>query len=162
MDNYGVPNGTPDGTPNETPVGTPNETPVGTPDETPVGTPNEIPIGTPNGMPNGAPNGMPNGTQNGIPYGTQHGIQNGGPNRGQYEKPMSLGDWLITIIVQMIPCVGIIMLFVWAFGEGNINRRNYCRASLIVTAVVVVLGVILYGAFAAFIFSVLGSYSYSY
>ncbi len=91
-----------------------------------------------------------------------YGVPNGTPDGVQYEKPMSLGDWLITIIVQMIPCVGIIMLFVWAFGEGNINRRNYCRASLIVTAVAVVLGVILYGAFAAIIFSALGSYSYSY
>ncbi len=90
-----------------------------------------------------------------------YGVPNGAPNGVQYEKPMSLGDWLITIIVQAIPCVGIIMMFVWAFGQGNTNRKNYCRAMLIVTAVAVVLIAIFYGSIAAILFSALGS-SYSY
>lgn len=57
---------------------------------------------------------------------------------------MSMGEWIITIIVSMIPCVGIIMMFVWAFGNGNENRKNYCRANLIMTAIGVVLMIILY------------------
>ncbi len=86
-----------------------------------------------------------------------YGVQNGMPN-GELEKPMSLGEWLITIIVQMIPCVGIIMMFVWAFGQGNISRRNYCRAMLIVTAVGIVLGVIFYASIAALMANALSSY----
>ncbi|HHV12979.1 MAG TPA: hypothetical protein GXX75_22150 [Clostridiales bacterium] len=74
---------------------------------------------------------------------------------------MSLGDWLITIIVQAIPCVGIIMLFVWAFGQGNTNRRNYCRAALIMTAVGIVLGVIFYASMASMMVNLINS-SYSY
>ena len=43
-----------------------------------------------------------------------------------------------------IPCVNIIMCFVWGFGStGNLNRRNFCRAYLIMIAVVFVLYLIL-------------------
>jgi len=38
------------------------------------------------------------------------------------------------------------MMFVWAFsGSGNLNRRNYCRAYLLIMAV-------LFGLYFAFIF----------
>lgn len=57
---------------------------------------------------------------------------------------MTMGEWIITLIVMMIPCVNIIMLLVWAFGNGNENRKNYCRASLIIAAIGIVLSAILY------------------
>ena len=40
---------------------------------------------------------------------------------------MTMGEWLITLIVLAIPCVNVIMYFVWAFGNGNENRKNFCR-----------------------------------
>ena len=47
-------------------------------------------------------------------------------------SPMSVKDWFITIFVLAIPLVGIVMYLVWAFGStGNLNRRNFCRASLL-------------------------------
>jgi len=53
---------------------------------------------------------------------------------------MSMGDWLLTILAGMIPCAGIILYIVWAFGStGNVNRRNFCRAQLIVMGAVMVL-----------------------
>ena len=45
------------------------------------------------------------------------------------EEPLSVGQWLLTIICLSIPCVNIIMLFVWAFGSGNKSRANYCKAT---------------------------------
>ena len=42
-----------------------------------------------------------------------------------------------------IACVNLIMLFVWAFSEGKKSRQNWARASLIVTAI----GVVLYFIF---------------
>lgn len=66
--------------------------------------------------------------------------------------PMDLKEWILTLIVLLIPCVGIVMYFVWAFSNnGNINRRNFCRAQLIIFAVL--LGIylvffVLFGAFA--------------
>jgi polyferredoxin len=92
-------------------------------------------------------------------YGAQNGVPNGVPNGVQLEPPMRLVDWLIVLIVQAIPCVGLIMLFVWAFGEGNTNRKNYCRAMLIVMAAGLVIGLIFYATIAAAVLSALSSYS---
>ena len=62
---------------------------------------------------------------------------------------MNMGEWLITLIVLAIPCVNVIMYFVWAFGNGNENRKNFCRAGLIVMAVGIVLSLILYAVVGA-------------
>ncbi len=60
--------------------------------------------------------------------------------QGYDQKPMSVGDWLITVVILALPLVGLIMLFVWGFGSsGNINRRNYCRATLILALIIFVL-----------------------
>lgn len=59
---------------------------------------------------------------------------------GQNLEPvMSIGQWLITALVMSIPCVNIVMLFVWGFGNGNQNRANYCKASLILWIISMVL-----------------------
>ena len=62
---------------------------------------------------------------------------------------MTMGEWLITLIVLAIPCVNVIMYFVWAFGNGNENRKNFCRAGLIVMAVGIVLTLISYAVVGA-------------
>jgi len=70
---------------------------------------------------------------------------------------MSVKDWVITSLIMMIPCVGIIMTFVWAFSsDGNLNKKNYARATLIIMAISIVLGLILYVAFFAAIFAAAG------
>ncbi len=62
---------------------------------------------------------------------------------GMDTSPMSMGDWLLTSLALLIPCAGIILYFVWAFGShGNINRRNFCRAQLIMMGVILVLYII--------------------
>lgn len=65
-------------------------------------------------------------------------------NYEQKSEPMSVGDYLLTMLALLIPCVGIVLYFVWAFGkDGNINRKNFCRAYLIIFAISIVLGMIL-------------------
>jgi len=57
-------------------------------------------------------------------------------------EPMSVKDWVITLIILALPLINIVMLLVWAFGgTGNINRRNYCRASLLIFAIVIGLAI---------------------
>lgn len=74
---------------------------------------------------------------------------------------MSMGDWLLTVLALLIPCAGIILYFVWAFGKnGNVNRRNYCRAYLIYWAITTVLGIILGVIFVGFMASTGGYYYY--
>lgn len=75
-------------------------------------------------------------------------------NQNQVQDPnkavMSMGEWILTIVLTtVIPCVNIIMLFVWGFGNGNENRKNYCRAMLIIMAVSIALVIIFYTAIAA-------------
>ncbi len=55
---------------------------------------------------------------------------------------MSVGSWFITLLILAIPIVNIIMYFIWAFGNGNVNRKNFCRAGLIFMLIAVVLSVI--------------------
>mgnify|MGYP000845574625 CR=1 FL=1 len=47
-------------------------------------------------------------------------------------KVLGVGDWMLTILVFLIPIVNIIFMAVWAFSsKGNIHRRNLSRASLL-------------------------------
>ncbi|MEK3951952.1 hypothetical protein [Psychrobacillus sp. FSL K6-1464] len=70
---------------------------------------------------------------------------------------MTVGDWLITTLILIIPIVNIVMLFIWGFGNPD-PRRNYARASLIWIAICIVLMLIFYGVVFAFIFSSFNSY----
>ena len=46
-------------------------------------------------------------------------------------RTMTVGDWMLTLLILAIPIVNLIMYLVWALsGSGNINRRNFCRASI--------------------------------
>jgi hypothetical protein len=46
-------------------------------------------------------------------------------------RPMTVGEWMLTLLVLAIPLVNLVMYLVWALsGTGNVNRRNFCRASL--------------------------------
>jgi hypothetical protein len=57
--------------------------------------------------------------------------------------PMSIGDWILTIFLTSLPFVGIILLFVWAFGDNQkIDRANWAKASLIWIAFGIVIGII--------------------
>jgi len=59
------------------------------------------------------------------------------------EKPMSVGDWFITILILGIPLVNIIMYLVWAFSSGtNLNKKNFCKATLIWMAIGIIVGIV--------------------
>jgi len=45
---------------------------------------------------------------------------------------LTVGDWMITLLILAIPIANLVMSLVWAFSStGNIHRRNFCRAYLI-------------------------------
>ena len=45
-------------------------------------------------------------------------------------SPISIGNWIISLILTMIPIVNIIMLFVWAFSNGtNPTKANWAKAA---------------------------------
>lgn len=77
-------------------------------------------------------------------YQGNSGNQNMTDHSGMDQTPMTMGDWVLTILAMMLPCVGIILYLVWAFGKsGNVNRRNFCRAWLIIYAILMALSVLL-------------------
>jgi len=77
--------------------------------------------------------------------------------------PMTMKDWVLTILAGWIPCCGNIILYcIWAFGKsGNLNRRNYCRVMLIIWGIAVVfycfIG-LLYGSLLISVFDLMGAY----
>lgn len=68
----------------------------------------------------------------------------------QVEAPVSVGDWMLTILLMFIPCVNVIMLFVWAFGSSAPkSKSNWAKAQLIWVLISVVLSIILYATLGA-------------
>ena len=56
------------------------------------------------------------------------------------DSSMSVKDWLITLLITVIPIVGFVMLFVWAFGSGApASKANWAKAVLIFYAIMIVL-----------------------
>ena len=64
------------------------------------------------------------------------------------KEPVSVGGWIGRSLIPMIPLVGgivyLIMLFIWSGDTAKEETfRNWAKAQLIVTAIVLVLGIIL-------------------
>lgn len=78
------------------------------------------------------------------------------------QKPMSVKDWLITLLIMAIPLVGFIMLFVYAFGNNeNVNKQNWAKAQLIFIVIAIGLAIVFISIFGAIFASALaGSQSY--
>ena len=73
------------------------------------------------------------------------------------DEHMTLKDWLITLLICCIPCVNIVMSFVWAFGSNvNPSKKTFFQAYLIFCAI----GFVLYILF--FMLMGLGAASASY
>lgn len=76
--------------------------------------------------------------------------QNVGPRIPEEYKPLSPWAYVGYNLLFAIPLVGLIMLFVFAFSDKNINRRNYARSffcvfliAFIITVLTVLLGIAL-------------------
>lgn len=65
-------------------------------------------------------------------------------NNRESDKPITFGNWIGTMLLPFIPIVGIfiyiVMMFVWAFGSDTPqSKKNWARASLIVSVVLLIL-----------------------
>lgn len=64
---------------------------------------------------------------------------------GEYGVPVvSIGDWMLTTLILMIPLVNLVMILVWTIGIGGTNpsKANFFRAILIWFVIIAALGVI--------------------
>ncbi len=63
------------------------------------------------------------------------------------------------MLVMAVPCVNIVMMFVWAFGSGTKkSKANYFRATLIMMGVVIGIYLLLFLILGVSIFTLAGSY----
>ena len=113
------------------------------------------PYGNPNTYREPVPNGNPYpGGNSGRQMNTRPGFQGyfpespyqGAPIRPEGpEEPMKIAEWIVTLLVLSIPCVGIVMLFVWGFSSTeNRSKANFCKAALIWSAIVMVIAFVFY------------------
>ena len=100
------------------------------------------------------------GNQNGEQgqYQQQQPYQSG---NSELEEPVSFADWMVTTLILCIPCLNIIMMFVWAFGSGTKkSKSNYFKAMLVWGLISIVLMIVFVATYGAVFFSMLGSASY--
>ena len=90
-------------------------------------------------------------TQDNYSYQTNEAPQNSGYNQypaGQ-QDPVTFGQWMLTILLTMIPVVNLIMLIVWAVSsDTQPSKQNWARAQLVWVIIGIVLSIILSAALA--------------
>ena len=75
---------------------------------------------------------------------------------------VSIGDWIVTIIISSLPLINIILLLVWAFSSDTpVSKANWAKATLILTAIAIVLVICFYGIIFAFLAGILGAASFT-
>ena len=59
------------------------------------------------------------------------------------KRPLTVSEWWVTLLVLCVPFLNLILCLVWALrSSGNIHRRNFCRATLLLIPVVVVIALV--------------------
>ena len=72
--------------------------------------------------------------------------------QGPNEEPISFKNWILTLLIPFIPVFGgivyLVMLFVWAFSnQTQTSKKNWARASLIITLITFIIGIYLLTSF---------------
>lgn len=111
--------------------------------------------------PNANMNQQFNNNYQGQNYNQNNYNQNNNMDPMMDNTPMTLKDWIITLILVAIPCVGFIMLIIWAVSKsGNINRKRFAQAQIIIGIAVVVIYLVLMLIFGASFMTMFGNNYY--
>lgn len=69
---------------------------------------------------------------------------------GRNKSVVSMGDWLVTMLIMCIPIANLVMLFIWAFGGSTPeSKSNWAKAQLIWMVIGVILVILLWSTIAA-------------
>ncbi len=78
------------------------------------------------------------------PYNNTQPYQNG---QLELEEPVKISEWVLALVMMMIPCVNVIMMFVWAFSSTEKkSKSNFFKAYLIFFAISMALVVLIWFA----------------
>lgn len=69
-----------------------------------------------------------------------------------YSETVSVGEWIGSMFLMMIPVVNFILMLVWAFGGSKKSKSNFFKANLILVLIGVVIGVLIGVFFGAALF----------
>ena len=73
------------------------------------------------------------------------------------QDTISLGEWIVTILLSAIPVVNIVMLIIWAVTDDtHPSKKTWAQAQLIWMVISVILTSIFYSVFGAMILGFLG------
>lgn len=68
----------------------------------------------------------------------------------ELEEPVKMSEWMITWLIMLIPCVNIIMMFVWAFSKTEKkSKSNFFKAYLVFMGILLVLYLLIFMLFMA-------------
>ncbi|KNZ40452.1 hypothetical protein AKG39_17705 [Acetobacterium bakii] len=74
---------------------------------------------------------------------------------------MTLGDWMITLLLLFIPIVNIVMLIIWSVDSStNENKKHFAWAYLIYMAIGVVVSIIFSSILISVILAAMSSMNY--
>lgn len=102
---------------------------------------------------------IPDNSQNcnycGAPTNAPQSASNQSPYIQEDTSPLSVGNFLVMMLIAAIPILNIIMLCVWAFGSGsNVNRKNYARAQLIIMLIAMAVSIVLWSSLIGLLISI--------
>lgn len=104
----------------------------------PAGTPSVEPMqSTPVPPPMGNTYQSPNAAQ--MPSYPQSYNNTSTPER---TENMTVGQWVLTVFLSSLGIIGVILLFVWAFGDTPQPKKNYARGMLIWSAILLGLSIL--------------------
>lgn len=69
-------------------------------------------------------------------------------SEGEYrrdQEPITTGQFLLLFLLFFLPIINFILIPKWAFGKkGNLNRRNYARACMVLYGFGVIIEIIVF------------------
>ena len=66
------------------------------------------------------------------------------------QDTLSVGDWMIILLLITIPVVNLIMLFLWALSsDTNVTKSNFAKAALLWFVVIIILWLLFFASLAS-------------
>jgi len=53
---------------------------------------------------------------------------------------ISVRSWVFALFIMALPCIGVVMVLIWAFVGGNESRKNFFKAVIIWYLILLALG----------------------
>lgn len=60
----------------------------------------------------------------------------GQSRRAHTQSIRTTGEWMRTLLVLLIPVVGLIACIIWSVNRNNMERSNFCRAFLVYSLII--------------------------